>query len=284
MSELIHGNAIEVLASRPAKSIDMIYSDPPFNTGQVWKGKAGSFDDRWKRSDATDAGWSALKRHSPEGANLMKAASAGHASLRAYLGMMASLLLECRRSLKLTGTIWLHFDDTAGAHLRLLLEVVFGLENQLGTLIWKRSSGVMTTKGFPKTYDTIAVCARSMAARYRLWRIGKMCACPMHPESLIQFHDIVDERYRALGPTENERVGYPTQKPVDLIASFIELATLPGDVVCDPTMGSGTTVVACERTNRSAIGIDMSADAVAVARDRLKKAPKHQFDMFGAVA
>lgn len=137
---------------------------------------------------------------------------------------------------------------------------------------------------FARVHDTIAVFARSPAARYRLWRIGKIHGCPIDLESRESFHDFVDERYAALGPTEAERVGYPTQKPVDLIAHFIEMATFAGDLVLDSTMGSGTTVVACEKTGRRGVGIDLSADAVTVARERLQRAPKHQLDMFGAVA
>lgn len=268
---LFLGDASSVLPAQvPGGSIDMVYSDPPYGTGQVWKGTSGSFDDRWSWNAESAAGWDALHDHSPAGAGVLAAVTPDKAT-RAYLGAMARLLLEVRRTLRPTGTLWLQFDDTMGAHLRLLCDAVFGPQNAFGTVIWKRtSSHGSTTRRFGRVHDTIACYGRSPAAVFRLWRCsrpgGLVVGDPLDPENPVRVEGLVDDH---LNPRSLERVGYPTQKPVSLISRFIQAATLPDDVVLDPTCGSGTTVVAAMQLGRRAIGIDRSSDALAVTRERL---------------
>lgn len=281
---LHHGPAADVMRAEIAdRSVDMVYADPPFNTGQVWTGKAGSFDDRWSRSDATDAGWRSLRDLTPDGAALVEACC-HDAAMSAYLGAMAAILIECRRVLKPTGTLWLHFDDTAGAHLRVLCDVVFGPWNALGTLVWRRTAGAHsnTSKRWARVHDTVAVYARSRASRWRLWRIGRVPGDPCDPGNPVVVGGILgldDGDGLNLTATSSERVGWPTQKPVALLELFIETATLPGDLVLDPTCGSGTTLVAARGLGRRAVGIDASADAIAVAARRLERAAPKQLGL-----
>ncbi|RWO29601.1 MAG: site-specific DNA-methyltransferase [Mesorhizobium sp.] len=284
MSRLLLGPAADVLRTEIADaSADMVYSDPPFGNEKVWTGKAGSFDDRWEWSAASSAGWAALQRHSPAGLALL-AAVARTKSARAYLGVMAGIVVELRRVLKLTGTLWLHFDDTMGAELRLLCDAVFGPENAIGTLVWVRTlGGHGNVKGFGRIHDTIACYGRSRAAKWRLWRIGTLDGDPITGEGFGRFDDFAVAA--PLGPTDKERVGYPTQKPIALLEELIRAATLPGNVVLDPTCGSGTALVAATRLQRKSIGIDISQDALTAASARLTGPATAQpsFD-FGEVA
>jgi DNA modification methylase len=278
--QLYHGAASDVLREHVADgSIDMVYSDPPFGNNQVWTGSAGSFDDRWKWGPAAASGWEALREHSPIGAGLM-AAITPRPSDRAYLGMIAELLIEVRRVLKPTGTLWLHFDDTMGAHLRVLGDVTFGPDNQLGTIIWKRSAGAASrARGFGRQHDTIACFARTKAAQWRLARIGYRELVGGDPCCRVTVQGFLDDRLNA---SAAERVGYPTQKPVSLLKHFVRAGTLPGDTVLDPTCGSGTALVAAQTLGRSAVGIDLSADAIAVAAARLADPAQH--DLFALPA
>jgi DNA modification methylase len=278
--QLLLGPAASVLKRDvPTASVDLIYSDPPFGNEQVWTGKAGAFSDKWSWDSAAAAGWECLQRHSPAGADLMRAI-ATTAPSRAYLGTMADLLLECRRVLKATGTLWLHFDDTMGAHLRVLGDVVFGVELQLGTVVWRRSSSHNSARAFGRIHDTIACFAKSRAARWHLARCGGEL---VHGDPCIGvFVDgLLDDRLTA---TATERVGYPTQKPVSLLERIVRSASLPGELVLDPTCGSGTTLVAAQRLRRRALGIDVSPDAIATATERLKPPARQQFDLFEAAA
>lgn len=267
------------LADMAPGTVDMVYSDPPFGNRQVWKGKAGEFSDRWTWDAAAAAGWSALHKHNLAGGALL-GLMARDENARGYLGVMAGLLLQVRRSLRPTGTLWLHFDDTMGAELRVLGDAVFGPENAVGTIIWRRSSAHATTKGFGRVHDTIACYARTRVARWRLARCRSELAHG-DPMSGLLVDGVLEDR---LSATAAERIGYPTQKPVALIERFIRAATLPGDLVADPTCGSGTTLVAALGLGRRALGFDISADAIKAAHGRLDARPPQQADLFGQAA
>jgi DNA modification methylase len=277
---LLHGDGAEVLRSLVPCSVDMVYSDPPFGNEQIWKGKAGSFSDKWNPSAKSELGWQSLRNFSASGHALLLAATSTKAASRAYLGVMAGLLIEVRRVLKLTGTLWLHFDDTMGAYLRLIGDIVFGPENSVGTLVWKRTEGGKSSAiKFGRVHDTIAVWGRSRASRFKLWRCGRAVGDPISRDPDIHFNDFADAA--PLGSfSSKERVGYPTQKPVALLEELITAATVAGDLVVDPTCGSGTTLVAAEKLGRRAIGIDASADAIKVSSLRLTAARPLQSDLF----
>lgn len=259
--ELFEGSGAAVMAEQiESGSVDMIYCDPPFGNEQEWTGSAGSFSDKWAPSEQSEAGWRALEQHSPAGADLLRVVARGPSG-EAYLGTMAGLLIEMRRVLRPTGTLWLHFDDTFGSELRLLGDAVFGPANQLGTIVWKRTSAHSATRCFGRIKDTIAVWARVT--------------------TMIRVSGFLTDR---LNQASTERVGYPTQKPLSLVRRLVRSATRPGDLVLDPTCGSGTTLVAAVELGRRAIGIDISANALAVARSRLSVPAPAQGRLFELAA
>lgn len=256
---LLHGEAPTVLAALPACSIDMAYCDPPFGNEQEWRGRAGSFSDRWRTTEASDAGWKALCELNPVGMEVFLACALPPQNM-AYLGMMAGIMVAVRRVLKPRGSLWMHFDDTMGAYLRLLGQSTFGMNSESGTLIWKRTfGGHANAKSFGRVHDTIACFARSPC-------------CPLWGSRFDDF-----ARAAPLAPGSKERIGYPTQKPIALLAELITIATRPGDIVVDPTCGSGTTLVAAQQLGRRAIGIDISNDALSTARARLGSSMQESF-------
>jgi len=264
--ELIESDATAALEQLAASSVDMVYCDPPFGNEQIWTGRRGQFSDKWKPAEASINGWRHLRAHTPAAEVVELACSDG--KQRAYLGVIAGIVLGVHRVLRPTGTLWLHFDDTMGAHLRLLCDVIFGPDMALGTLVWKRMSGGKNTKrGFGRVHDTIACYGRSRAARWRLWRLGTIGGDPLDPNWCWRFDDFASAE--PLNSFDSERAGYPTQKPIALLEELIRAATLPGDLILDPTCGSGTTVVAAAKNSRRAIGIDLSPDAIRLARERL---------------
>lgn len=250
---LFEGDAAATLGALPAACADMAYCDPPFGNEQVWRGTAGSFTDKWAPSAVSALGWSALAGHAADGAALFRALDLKRTA-RAYLGTIAGILIAVRRVLKPTGSLWLHFDDTMGAYLRMLGQAVFGLASECGTLVWKRTrGGHFDGNRFGRVHDTIACFTRSPC-------------CPLWG---YRFDDFAVAAPLASG--SKERVGYPTQKPVALLEELILASTRPGDVVLDPTCGSGTALVAALRHGRRAIGIDVSPDAIACARGRVSQ-------------
>lgn len=287
---LYHGEASAVLTAEiPTASVDMVYSDPPFGNGHEWAGKAGSFSDRWTWDEVAKTRWAVLCG-AGDAVGPILSAIAPKPSDRAYLAAIGVMLIEARRCLKPTGTLWLHFDDTMGAQLRVLLDLIFGAEHAMGLIIWKRSSHHNRAKAFGRVHDTIAVYGRTRVARWRLARCKSDLTHgdPMERVSVDAL--ILDE---GLNVRAKERVGYPTQKPVSLLRRFICAATLPGDTVLDPTAGSGTTLVAATELGRRAVGIDLSEQAISVAEKRLlaadtgaaaEAAKPFQHDLFEGLA
>jgi site-specific DNA-methyltransferase (adenine-specific) len=252
---LIHGDAVAAMAGLPAASVDLIYMDPPFATGADWSGPAGSFRDTWTWTAATEAARAALGEP-----GRFIAAMPSPPAMKAYLVFMVPVLVECRRVLRQTGCLWLHCDDHAHAELRLMLELVFGARLFMGELIWRRSTGSVTKRGYSRVHDTII---RTAGGRAHL-TIARRFATDVLTKALGE-NATLGVRLTA---TARERVGYPTQKPVGLLMPLIAASSFRGQTVLDPMCGSGSALVAADRLGRRVIGIDASADAIAASRKR----------------
>jgi len=271
-------------ASVQARSVDMVYMDPPFFTQREWRGTAGAFSDRWSFDDLAAKRLTSLP---DTHASCLRALTAGQPDLLAYLLAMRLMIASARRTLRPTGTLWLHCDDTASAYLRILLDMVFGAARFWGVVTWHRSAGAnTTTRGWARVHDSIIVYMRTGAALARLSGPAKsLSGAHLYREvdgvTGPHLSAILNDR---IGSASDERLGYPTQKPIRLLSRLIEAATLPGDLVLDPCCGSGTTLVAACNLGRRAIGIDRSADAIATTRLRIQKRPAYQPDLFGVSA
>lgn len=276
---LYQGDAALTMRERIARgSVDMIYTDPPFMTQQVWTGAAGSFDDRWQWDARAVNDWARLTSDRPDLATLLGAIATP--PQRAFLAHLGVLMVEARRVLRPTGSFWLHGDDTMINHLRVLADAIFGPADALGLVIWQRSAHHSRTNGFGRCHDTISAWG-SRAARWRLARCerGEI----VHGDPIFDLH-VSGFLDHALNVRSVERVGYPTQKPVALLAAIIRAATLPGGIVLDPTCGSGTTVIAALDAGRRAIGIDQSADAIAATNRRVTARKPIQQDLLARAA
>ena len=278
---VIEGDAVQLLPALPPASVDMVYCDPPYGTQQVWHGHAGSFDDRWTWGAEAEADASALRKVRPLAWHWIEVSTDRRLGLRAYLVAMARLMNELRRVMKPAASLWWQCDDTAMHYLRLVADAVFSPTCFLGDVIWKRTSAHgNNTRRFGRVHDTIFVYGRSRAARHRLSRIGGTF-CGGDPLVDFVVTGLVDG---GLNQRAKERCGYPTQKPVALLRRLVACGSMPGDVVLDPTCGSGTTLVAAYQLGRQAIGIDSSAAAIGIARQRLDSPPPLQTYLFGDAA
>ena len=138
---------LPVLRGMNSKTVDLIYLDPPFNSKRQYKAPIGSkaegqkFDDTWRWTDLDDAWLGEISRRNPALSTVIHAARMTQGKgTAAYLTMMGIRLLEMRRVLKDTGSIYLHCDDTANSYLRMSMDAVFGTENFRNEIIWKRQS------------------------------------------------------------------------------------------------------------------------------------------------
>ena len=260
--QLLHGDCREVMRQLDADSVDLIYADPPFNSGQDYAGAAGTFTDRWESMDA-------------------------------YLQFMRDRLCAMERVLAPSGSIYLHCDQSTSHRIRCLLDYVFGAKNFRNEIIWCYSNSGRTKARFCRKHDTILAYAKGPDPVWNDYRLppsskyvaqkytdidkdGRKCrrridggkARIYYPEDGVTPNDWWADIPPLTGP-HRERVGWPTQKPVVLLERIISASSRKGDLVLDPFMGSGTTLVAAKRLGRRWIGIDESADALKVAQSRL---------------
>lgn len=219
-------------------SVDLLYADPPFNTGKAQSGAAGTYADAWPDT----ASWVAWLRERLE------------ATLPA---------------LKPAGVVLLHVDWRTSHHTRLLLDELLGPDRFVNHLVWRYGLGGSSPRRFARKHDDILFYALGD---------GYYFEPPMVPATsnrmrgeLKKATDVLD--VPAINNMAAERTGYPTQKPLALLDLLVRACCPPGGVVLDPCIGSGTTLVAARQAGREAIGCDANPTAVEIARGRLGTGP-----------
>ena len=162
------GDNLPVLRGLNADCIDLIYLDPPFNSNRDYAAPIGTeaagaaFKDTWTLSDVDQAWHGEIADREPSVYAAIDAAGIVHGpGMKSYLIMMAVRLLELRRVLKPTGSLYLHCDTTADAYLRMLCDAVFGTANLRGEIIWKRHNARSYSNRWPRVHDTILFVSKS---------------------------------------------------------------------------------------------------------------------------
>ena len=286
---------LDVLRGMNSETVDLIYLDPPFNSNKDYAAPVGSlaagaaFKDTWHLSDL-DVAWAGLiADEQPAIAYLLDASGRTHSKgMQSYLTMMAVRLLEMRRVLKPTGTIYLHCDPTADAYLRALMDAVFGPANFRNEIVWSYRRWPSKHPNFQRMHDVILRYSRgpevvwnqlyepvseSFQRRFkgkanRLDPGATRKRAAEHDTPGLPMRDVWE--ISILAGASKERVGYPTQKPLALLERVIAASTNAGDVVLDPFAGCATAAVAAEKLDREWVGIDLSPKAVELVGERLR--------------
>ena len=140
------GDNLDVLRGLNSETVDLIYLDPPFNSNRDYAAPVGSqaagaaFKDTWTLSDLDEAWMGLIADERPAIAYMLDAARQAHGKgMQSYLTMMAVRLLEMRRVLKETGSIYLHCDPTASHYLKALMDAILGHANFRNEIIWRRA-------------------------------------------------------------------------------------------------------------------------------------------------
>lgn len=279
---LVSGNATGVLdvwsfgdQVLPAAPVRLIYLDPPFATGSTFAATIPIGEHRSGRLDL----------------RLPAYRDVWAGGLPGYLTFMYALLIRLRSVLADDGWLCLHCDHRASAHLRLILDELFGSDAFRNEIIWSYGLGNGTSRrGFPRKHDTLLLYGKSdaavftpirgevspaMANKYRHTRAdGTRFMRSYGREYDLKGGKPVGSVWElpSVAPTSGERTGYPTQKPVALLERLILATTAPGNLVLDPCCGSGTTLIAASRLGRPSVGIDASPLAIAATRTRLVRA------------
>lgn len=264
------GDCYELMRQLDSDTIDAIYMDPPFFTQETQKlsskeGVEYSFADSWENMDD-------------------------------YVAYTKIRLQECKRVLKRTGSIFVHCDRNASHYLKIVLDEIFGVTNFQSEIVWSYKRWSNSKKGLLNNHQIIFFYSKSKdfkfntiytdysettnvdqilqervkdekgKSRYKVDKNGQVVMG--QAKKGVPLSDVWEIPY--LNPKAKERVGYPTQKPIILLEQIIKLVTDEDDIVLDPFMGSGTTIVASKLLNRKYLGFDITNDAVELTLERLE--------------
>ena len=302
---LFHGDNLAFLRSINSDCIDLIATDPPFNKGRDFHATPDSlaagakFQDRWSWADDVEGEW--VDRITDDWPNVMTVITGARTSygddMGAFLCFMAVRLLEMRRVLKPTGSIYLHCDPTASHYLKALMDAVFGLRNFQNELVWRYSWGYHTPKRWNRKHDVILFYAKGKSWKFnahevmeqREGEVLRRLASGVQGATWAADKSKANDKTVKLPadvwdiPTINgmakERIGYPTQKPLALYERIIKASSDEGDIVLDPFAGCATTCIAAERLGRQWVGIDIWEGAHGVVLDRLPVRNAGQYGM-----
>jgi len=257
MNKLICGDNLEELKKIEKESIDLIYIDPPFFSNKqyeiIWRDEAEtrSFEDRWE------------------------------GGIEHYISWMRPRVEAMYEVLKPTGSFYLHCDWYANAHLRIMLDEIFGENNFQNEIIWCYKTGGATERRFGRKHDTIFFYSKT--PKYKFIP-QKEKSYMMHEYGFKKSDFQKDEKGQyawviakdwweipAIGSATKERLGYPTQKPEALLEKIIKASSDKGDIILDSFCGCGTTLAEAQKLGRKWIGIDISPTAIKLIERRVNK-------------
>ncbi len=266
-SEVILGENLEVLARLPDAAFQMIYIDPPFNTGAEQTRRTI----RTVADDSGDRTGFEGRRYRTE----LLRSSSYRDRFDDYLAFLAPRLEEARRLLDQTGTLYFHIDCREAHYCKLLLDEIFGRDCFLNEIIWAYDYGGRSKRRWPAKHDTILVYVRDPDAYYfdseSVDREPYMAPGLVTAEKAARGKLPTDVWWHTIVPTNGaEKTGYPSQKPEGIVRRMVQASTRPGDWCLDFFCGSGTLGAVAARLGRNYVLIDVSPEAVEVAGERLK--------------
>jgi site-specific DNA-methyltransferase (adenine-specific) len=263
---VIAGDNLPVLRSLPDAAFDLIYMDPPFNTGRA-QGKrtlSVAVDPAGER-----VGFGGRRYRSRLVSELQYDDEFGD-----YLGFLEPRLRLARELLAAHGTLYFHIDYREAHYCKLLLDECFGRDAFLNELIWAYDYGAKPRRRWPAKHDTILVYVRTPGAHLfdadAVEREPYMAPGLVGPEKAARGKRPTDVWFHTIVPTNgSEKTGYPTQKPVGVLRRMVAASSRSGGWCLDPFAGSGTLGAVCRELGRRFVLVDSSPDAIAVMRDRL---------------
>ena len=293
------GDNLDIMRGMNSETVDLIYLDPPFNSNKNYSAPIGSeaagaaFKDTWALSDVDEAWHGEIADREPTLYAIIDAAGLSHGKgMKSYLIMMAVRLLEMRRLLKDTGSIYLHCDPTASHYLKTLMDAVFGKVNFRNEIVWHYRRWTGKARKFQSLHDLLFFYSKTeiydfnilytdyTAGSKKRKEQGTLHRFKQGYEPVLVSDGTVDEKgvpendvwqIPFVAPSAKERIGYPTQKPLALLNRIIKASSNEGDTVLDPFAGCATACVAAERLQREWVGIDLSPLAAKLVKSRLQK-------------
>ncbi len=262
------GENLEILATLPDQSIDLIYIDPPFNTGKRQARQQISVE---KDKDGDRVGF---------GGNRYQTTVIGERAYRDYfdnyLEFLEPRLQAAYRLLKPDGSFYFHIDYREVHYCKVLLDEIFGRDCFLNEIIWAYDFGGRSKNRWPAKHDNILFYVKDPAQytfnRDEVDRIPYMAPGLVGKEKAKRGKFPTDTWWHTIvGTNSKEKTGYPTQKPVGVLRRIVAASSNPGDLVLDFFAGSGTTGEVCLELGRQFILVDNNPQAFAIMKSRFEK-------------
>jgi site-specific DNA-methyltransferase (adenine-specific) len=278
---VIHADNLAVLPGLPDASVDLVYIDPPFNTGKAQR-RVTLRTERVMEGDGEGEG-----DRTGFGGARYRTTRVGSSSFADkfddYLAFLEPRLAEAHRVLKPTGSLYFHIDYREVHYCKVLLDQVFGRDCFINEIIWAYDYGARPKKKWPAKHDNILFYARD-AERYYFSqddvdRIPYMAPGLVGPEKAARGKLPTDTWWHTIvSPTGKEKLGYATQKPLGVIERIVRASCPPGGLVLDFFAGSGTAGAAALARERRFVLVDQSPDAFQVMQRRFAGDPTVRFE------
>ena len=255
------GDNLPVLQRLLADSVDLIYIDPPFNTGKVQSRTRLSTvrDDNGDRTGFQGKRYRTIKLGSKEYKDIFDD----------YLVFLEPRLVEARRILKANGSLFFHIDYREVHYCKVLLDMIYGRNSFQNEIIWAYDYGARSKTKWPAKHDNILWYAKNPEDyQFRLEecdRIPYMAPGLVGPEKAATGKTPTDTWWHTIvSPNGHEKTGYPTQKPRGIIDRIVKVHSRPGDALLDFFAGSGTLGESATHLGRNCILVDNNPEALRV--------------------
>lgn len=263
---LLHGDNADVLPTLADASFELIYVDPPFNTGRAQKRTQLSMT----RDDAGDRVGFKAERYRTTKVGTRSFAD----SFDDYLAFLEPRLEHAHRLLTPNGSFFLHLDYREVHYAKVLLDQIFGRDSFINEIVWAYDYGARATRRWSAKHDTILWYAKdpdSYTFRYAdIDRVPYMAPKLVGPIKAARGKTPTDVWWNTIvSPTGREKTGYPTQKPLAILERIVRVHSNPGDRLLDFFAGSGSFGEAAARNGRDVVLVDQSDEALRVMRARL---------------
>jgi site-specific DNA-methyltransferase (adenine-specific) len=259
------GDNLAVLQQLPSACVDLIYIDPPFNTGKVQRRTQLSTvrDETGDRVGFQGRRYRTVKLGTKQYTDVFDD----------YLGFLEPRLIEARRILKSNGSFFLHIDYREVHYVKILMDMIFGRDAFMNEIIWAYDYGARTKKKWPAKHDNILWYAKN-PEEYQ-FHLEECDRIPYMAPGLVGAKKAANGKtptdtwwHTIVSPNGHEKTGYPTQKPRGILDRIVKVHALPGDSVMDFFAGSGSFGETAVELGMKCVLIDNNPEALRVMEHR----------------
>lgn len=269
-ARVVHGDNLSVLKALPDGCVNLIYIDPPFNTGK----RQVRSQLRTERDANGDRSGFQGQRYS----TTVLGSRSFEDQFEDYLQFLEPRLRQAQRVLAANGSLYFHVDYREVHYCKVLLDQIFGRQNFLNEIIWAYDYGARPKDRWPPKHDNILLYVRDK--QHYTFNLDDIDRIPYMAPGLVGAEKAAKGKlptdtwwHTIVSPTGKEKTGYPTQKPLGILRRILAASSNPGELVLDFFAGSGTTGAAALELGRRMLLVDANSEAIDVMKARFDGQP-----------